>query len=64
LGSTPFGAGRLWLAGGLSPDNVADKIARWKPELVDASSGLEESPGRKDPVKLRHFFREIERVCR
>jgi indole-3-glycerol phosphate synthase/phosphoribosylanthranilate isomerase len=63
LASSPFGARRLWLAGGLGPDNVADKVARWKPELVDASSGLEESPGHKDPAKLRRFFREIERVC-
>lgn len=61
--SSPFGGKRLWLAGGLTPDTIAAKIERWRPELVDASSGLEETPGRKDPAKLRHFFKEIERVC-
>ncbi len=64
LAATPLGGTRLWLAGGLGPENVADKIVRWKPELIDASSGLEESPGHKDPAKLRHYFREIERASR
>lgn len=63
LAGSPFGGTRLWLAGGLGPDNVAAKIERWHPELIDASSGLEESPGRKDPAKLRHYFKEIHRVC-
>ena len=62
LSASPLGGKRLWLAGGLTPDTIAAKIERWRPELVDASSGLEESPGRKDPAKLRHYFKEIERV--
>jgi len=62
LASSPFGGNRLWLAGGLGPDTIAEKIARWRPELVDASSGLEASPGRKDPAKVRHYFKEIHRV--
>lgn len=61
--SSPYGGKRLWLAGGLTADTIAAKIERWRPELVDASSGLEESPGHKDPAKLRHFFKEIARVC-
>jgi len=61
--STPFGGSRLWLAGGLSAENIAERVQRWRPELVDASSGLEESPGHKDPAKLRHYFKEIDRVC-
>lgn len=64
LASSPLGGRRLWLAGGLTPETIAAKIEKWRPELVDASSGLEESPGRKDPAKLRHFFKEIDRVCR
>jgi len=60
--ASAFGGKRLWLAGGLTPDSIAAKIERWRPELVDASSGLEASPGRKDPAKLRHFFKEIARV--
>lgn len=62
LAGTALGGKRLWLAGGLTPDTVAAKIERWRPELIDASSGLEESPGRKNPAKLRHFFKEIQRV--
>jgi len=62
LASSPFGGPRLWLAGGLGPETVAERIRLWHPELIDASSGLEESPGRKDPAKLRQYFKEIQRV--
>jgi indole-3-glycerol phosphate synthase/phosphoribosylanthranilate isomerase len=48
----------LWLAGGLGPDNVAQAVRRYRPGLVDASSGLEESPGRKDAAKMAKFVRE------
>jgi indole-3-glycerol phosphate synthase/phosphoribosylanthranilate isomerase len=51
----------LWLAGGLGPDNVGEIIRELSPELVDASSGLEESPGCKDRTKLERYFREIDR---
>ena len=63
LAASAFGGPRLWLAGGLGPDNIAERIGRWSPELVDASSGLEETPGHKDPAKLRHYFKEIHRAC-
>ena len=46
----------LWLAGGLHPGNVRAVIDRHAPELIDASSGLESAPGRKDPERLRAFF--------
>lgn len=49
----------LWLAGGLSPENVGEAISRYRPELIDASSRLESAPGRKDPEKLKDFFREV-----
>jgi indole-3-glycerol phosphate synthase/phosphoribosylanthranilate isomerase len=62
LAASPFGGKKLWLAGGLTADSVAEKITRWRPELIDASSGLEESPGRKNPAKLRQYFKEIDRV--
>lgn len=49
----------LWLAGGLGPDNVAQVVQRWKPELVDASSRLEKHPGVKDPEKILRFVEEV-----
>jgi indole-3-glycerol phosphate synthase/phosphoribosylanthranilate isomerase len=53
-------AGRpLWLAGGLGPDNIREVVGRWHPELVDASSRLEASPGLKDRAALERFFAEI-----
>lgn len=46
---------RLLLAGGLTPDNVADAILQAKPWGVDVCTGVEAEPGRKDAVKLRTF---------
>ncbi len=50
---------RLFLAGGLGPDNVAAAIRTVGPWAVDASSRLEAAPGRKDPARLEAFFAAV-----
>jgi phosphoribosylanthranilate isomerase len=47
----------ILLAGGLRPDNVAAAIARVQPWGVDVASGVETSPGRKEPTKMVEFMR-------
>jgi phosphoribosylanthranilate isomerase len=47
------------LSGGLTPDNVGEGIAEVRPFAVDSASGTESAPGRKDPAKLKAFFRAV-----
>ncbi len=51
------GTGRPWvLAGGLTPENVEEAIVAARPFGVDTASGVESSPGRKDPLKVALFI--------
>lgn len=51
----------LFLAGGLSPENVADAIATVRPYAVDACSSLELAPGKKSHERVRAFINAVRR---
>ncbi len=55
---------RYVLAGGLDPSNVTEAVARYRPWGVDASSGLEASPGVKDHDLIRDFVRNAKQLGR
>jgi phosphoribosylanthranilate isomerase len=56
-------AGRpIFLAGGLTPSNVAEAVAKVQPYGIDVSSGVEAEPGRKDHAKVREFIKAAKNV--
>ncbi|HSN67848.1 MAG TPA: phosphoribosylanthranilate isomerase, partial [Thermoanaerobaculia bacterium] len=53
---------RMFLAGGLTPQNVREAVARVRPDGVDVSSGVEERPGKKSVAKMRQFVDEVKQA--
>jgi phosphoribosylanthranilate isomerase len=47
---------RIMLAGGLTPENVAEAVAHVRPYAVDTSGGVEAAPGKKDHERVRRFI--------
>lgn len=56
-----FAGKRFFLAGGLTPENVGRAISMTNPFGVDVSSGVESSPGIKDPEKMRKFIESVKK---
>ena len=50
------GSAAVVLAGGLKPGNVAQAVRTLAPDVVDVSSGIESTPGVKDPWLMREFY--------
>ncbi len=51
---------RLFLAGGLNQNNVNEAIRKIRPFAVDACSGIESKPGKKDIIKMKQFIEAVQ----
>jgi phosphoribosylanthranilate isomerase len=53
---------RFFLAGGITAENVAEAIRTARPYAIDVCSGVEATPGKKDPKLLKAFMREVQKA--
>jgi phosphoribosylanthranilate isomerase len=58
------GDARIFLAGGITPENVGDAIRTARPYAIDVCSGVESKPGKKDPQRLRTFMQAVREAQR
>jgi phosphoribosylanthranilate isomerase len=56
--------GKVTLAGGLTPENVAEAVKLVQPYGVDVAGGVEKEKGVKDHAKLKKFITEVRRASR
>ncbi|MCM8802987.1 MAG: phosphoribosylanthranilate isomerase [Candidatus Omnitrophica bacterium] len=55
---------KIFIAGGITPENVKDIIKKYKPFGIDVASGVEIAPGIKDIEKMRRLIEEVKNVSR